>query len=359
MAAISRPMLVDAALNLNSKEGLDLDPPIDVSKGIGELRAQIANAGALLSAEHGDLDKINDPSRFAHNTLVVLDDLRQQIVQIAPSVREVDINNYGGVVLDDLDEVLDAIALRVESAWEGEDVTLAAEQEPPPSAPQKEEAPQTEEKVLSRKAPDRRVPVLGRFRPVRRVGHFAAILREYQARRAAGARVTVEDVSDAVGISVEKTVAALKKARRKNGIDYQIAVDDSLSIILPEGVNVSSVWHDSIKVGKLRKKAVAPKVRTQRDKSDTRPRKLGRVQAMFEAARRGEAPAHFVITSPTNRNNQKHLDRLREFADAGDWNSVRSYAVNGSNSYADMIRSYRDLLIIAHEARLGKEVAAA
>jgi uncharacterized protein (UPF0261 family) len=42
---------------------------------------------------------------------------------------------------------------------------------------------------------------------------------------------------------------------------------------------------------------------------------------------------------------------MAELAAAGKWNAVAGYVCNGLNSYAKMVRQYRDRLVAAHNAQ--------
>ena len=68
------------------------------------------------------------------------------------------------------------------------------------------------------------------------------------------------------------------------------------------------------------------------------------------AAARGIVPEKPDVTSHANHHYQKRLDRLAELAAAGDWDAVRAYECTGVNSYAKMVRQYRDRLLAAHAA---------
>jgi hypothetical protein len=70
-----------------------------------------------------------------------------------------------------------------------------------------------------------------------------------------------------------------------------------------------------------------------------------------EAAARGVVPAKPDIRSHINNHYQKRFDRLAELAAAGDWDAVAGYTCNGVNSYAKMVRQYRDRLVAAHKAQ--------
>ena len=89
----------------------------------------------------------------------------------------------------------------------------------------------------------------------------------------------------------------------------------------------------------------------RRQRSAAAPRKErqpSKEAALDEAAARGVMPEKPVIVSPTNQHQQKRLDRLAELAAAGDWPAIEAYPVNGANTYAQMVRRYRDRLLAAH-----------
>ncbi len=70
-------------------------------------------------------------------------------------------------------------------------------------------------------------------------------------------------------------------------------------------------------------------------------------------------PAKPIMTSPTNKAQyQPRFDKLEAMAAAGDWDAVRAYEVKGINSYAKMVKQYRERLLAAHGAQQGKTEAA-
>jgi hypothetical protein len=93
----------------------------------------------------------------------------------------------------------------------------------------------------------------------------------------------------------------------------------------------------------------APRRRATRPTPASEPRR-GKAREADEAAARGEAPAKPDVTSHANAHYQKRFDRLAELAAAGDWNGVADYQCNGVNTYAKMVRQYRDRLLTAHRA---------
>ena len=79
--------------------------------------------------------------------------------------------------------------------------------------------------------------------------------------------------------------------------------------------------------------------RTQRPASGRWPSKAAELDA---AAACGVMPTKPDVTSPANKHYQKRFDKLAELAAAGDWDAVARYECNGVNSYAKMVRQYRD-----------------
>ena len=59
----------------------------------------------------------------------------------------------------------------------------------------------------------------------------------------------------------------------------------------------------------------------------------------------GCSPSH------ANHHYQKRFDRLAELAAAGEWDAVAGYECTGINSYAKMVRQYRDRLVAEHKAQ--------
>ena len=90
--------------------------------------------------------------------------------------------------------------------------------------------------------------------------------------------------------------------------------------------------------------------RTQRPASGPRRSKAAELD---EAAARGVMPTKPDVTSHANHHYQKRFDKLAELATAGDWVAVAGYECTGINSYAKMVRQYRDRLVAAHKAQEG------
>jgi hypothetical protein len=65
-------------------------------------------------------------------------------------------------------------------------------------------------------------------------------------------------------------------------------------------------------------------------------------------------PSARVSRSPTPEIGDPHyqarFDKLEALAQAGDWDGVRGCEVKGINSYAKMVKQYRDRLLAAHAA---------
>ena len=92
-----------------------------------------------------------------------------------------------------------------------------------------------------------------------------------------------------------------------------------------------------------------PAKRARPTATATEPRRSKNAE-LDAAAARGIVPAKPDVTSHANHHYQKRFNRLAELAEAGDWDAVRAYECTGVNSYAKMVRQYRDRLLVAHAA---------
>jgi predicted RNA-binding protein with PUA-like domain len=61
-------------------------------------------------------------------------------------------------------------------------------------------------------------------------------------------------------------------------------------------------------------------------------------------------PEKPIVTPKANSHYQARFDKLERMANEGDWDGVRNYEVKGINSYAKMVKQYRDRLLAAHAA---------
>jgi hypothetical protein len=88
-------------------------------------------------------------------------------------------------------------------------------------------------------------------------------------------------------------------------------------------------------------------------------RKPSRRVELDMLAATGVMPEKPIMTSPTNKAQyQPRFDKLEAMAKAGDWDGVRGYEVKGINSYAKMLKQYRDRLLAAHAASAASDEAA-
>jgi hypothetical protein len=96
---------------------------------------------------------------------------------------------------------------------------------------------------------------------------------------------------------------------------------------------------------------IKPGARTQRARKPAGEPRRSKAAQMDEAAARGVMPSKPDVTSHANHHYQKRFDRLAELAAVGDWDAVAGYECTGINSYAKMVRQYRDRLVTAHNAQ--------
>ena len=82
-------------------------------------------------------------------------------------------------------------------------------------------------------------------------------------------------------------------------------------------------------------------------------RPLGKRAAIEEAARAGKLPAPPDFSAETHKRFRNKLESVIDLAKAGDLNGLRAFAINPVSSSPKAIKRYRDLCIIALEARAG------
>lgn len=132
-----------------------------------------------------------------------------------------------------------------------------------------------------------------------------------------------------------------------SGVIVQVVGDEGCWVALDGAADDDNI---RLGVGEL---AVA-KIRGTRRERSTTPRtgesRRTKNTELDEAAARGEMPAKPDVTSHANHHYQKRFDRLAELAAADDWDAVAVYECTGVNSYAKMVRQYRDRLLAAHRA---------
>ncbi len=102
-------------------------------------------------------------------------------------------------------------------------------------------------------------------------------------------------------------------------------------------------------------RAIVPPRDAREPKADKAPRVSKVATATLTAT--GEMPTKPIITSATNAGYQKRFDKVEALALAGDWDGVRDYAINGVNSYAQMLRNYRERVLAAHAASVSSRAA--
>lgn len=159
------------------------------------------------------------------------------------------------------------------------------------------------------------------------------------------------------GTRVIVQVSARK--RRTGAVEYR--VDATSCRVKFDGPNPSVLCrYNQLALDDGSEQAQVPK-KTERRKAehqraDRKPSKSAELDA---AAARGEMPSKPIITSKANQAQyQKRFDKLESLALADDWDAVQSYEVKGINSYAKMVKQYRDRLLVAHEAQQSTSEAA-
>ncbi len=97
---------------------------------------------------------------------------------------------------------------------------------------------------------------------------------------------------------------------------------------------------------------------TKKERVQRVGRKHEKTADIDAAVARGVMPPKPIMTSKANPHYQKRFDYLADCAAKGDWDAVRAYEVNGINSYAKLVKQYRDRLLSAHAASVATSEAA-
>ena len=85
---------------------------------------------------------------------------------------------------------------------------------------------------------------------------------------------------------------------------------------------------------------------------------LGKRAAILEAAQRGELPPVPDFSAETHKRFRPKLAKVVEMVEAGDIEGLKAFHINPVSSSPKAIARYRDLAIIALEARANQEKAA-
>lgn len=88
-----------------------------------------------------------------------------------------------------------------------------------------------------------------------------------------------------------------------------------------------------------------------------REREPGKRAAIQQAAERGELPAAPDFSAPTHARFRKKLEEVIGLVEAGDIAALRAIEINPISSSPKAIARYRDLAVIALEARVKQEAA--
>ena len=187
--AIKRGDLVDAAKDLNKV--LDLDPAIDVSKSVEEIRRDLEEASRLLSED----DALED------NTRAVVAALRgKEEVEKADAPAEKKAKG-GGRPKGSKNKEKDAAAAAPKKAAGA------------PRGRPRESGPYT----------------LGEFKPVREGTKYQELLKLVDAGK------TVDQIATSYKVGKTDILWYFRYPLRKHGIDHRVSDDGKIEIVLPEG----------------------------------------------------------------------------------------------------------------------------
>ena len=91
---------------------------------------------------------------------------------------------------------------------------------------------------------------------------------------------------------------------------------------------------------------------------EPKPRQRANVEALEASARAGNLPEPPDFSAATHTRFRGKLARLADLAVAGDVEALRAFEINPVSSSPKAMARYRDLCVIALQARAGRECAA-
>jgi hypothetical protein len=150
-----------------------------------------------------------------------------------------------------------------------------------------------------------------------------------------------------------RVIVQVSARKRRNGIvDYRVG-DTSCRVKLDGPMPSILCWYSQLTLDDGSEPIPLPAKAARKPRAAPSGNRKPSKSAEFDAAAaRGEMPAKPIITSKANKEQyQKRFDQLEKWALADDWNAVRDYEPKGINSYAKMVKQYRERLLAAHEAQ--------
>jgi hypothetical protein len=138
------------------------------------------------------------------------------------------------------------------------------------------------------------------------------------------------------------SVAISKKRARAGIVDYRVDRDHWRVVLDGAAGGISNLYKgDQFSTTDT----AVPEPKPGRAPPQTgKPSKSSELDA---TAATGIMPEKPIVTSKANPHYQKRFDFLAERAAAADWPAVEAYEVKGINSYAKMLKQYRDRLLAA------------
>lgn len=112
-------------------------------------------------------------------------------------------------------------------------------------------------------------------------------------------------------------------------------------------------WAEGSKAPKADKAPKAPRGDAAGD-SAKKERQLGKRAAAEAAAREGKLPTPPDFSAKTHERYRPKLEEVVKMAKAGDIKGLKGYAINPTSTSPKAIARYRDLAVIALEARTGR-----
>lgn len=170
---------------------------------------------------------------------------------------------------------------------------------------------------------------------------------------ALGDKLSYDEIATLAEYPVNKVVLLFRSALRvKHGVSSLVDSEGKVHVVLPTGFDENSIFAP----------AAERKGRPPGSGGSGGPRNGKRAKELT-AAQQGEWPTKPVITSETNKHRQKHLDKLHDLAEAGEWSQIENYELGkkgwGKDTYSKLIHHYQECLLAAYQFHAAQPEASA
>lgn len=193
---------------------------------------------------------------------------------------------------------------------------------------------------------------------------------------AAAATAAIRNIRAEAGAKVSPGLARLRANPKAEEVRQAVLADEKIVAAIPAAVSINdpafaespeakanaASWDAIPAIRRARSKAAlklveaAPKAEkpARAEKKAAKAAQPGKRAAILEAAQRGELPAAPDFSAETHKRFRAKLAQIVAAVEAGDIEALRAFTINPVSSSPKAMAKYRDLAVIALEARAAK-----